>query len=70
MDKMYIFRYDPTYPLDTEERTAELASHDGMLCSANIDPIIPVTAMTTISFQDGYETSAFVYELEEVNDGQ
>lgn len=67
MDKMYIFRYDPTYPLDTEESTAQLASHNGMLCSANIDPRSPLISMTTINFQDGYKTSAFIYELEEVN---
>ena len=68
MDKMYSFRYDPTYPLDTEKDTEQLSSHDGMLCSADIDPRSPITTMTTITFQDGYKTSAFIYELEEVTD--
>ena len=71
MSNTYIFRCDRTYLMDTEDETKELLAHDGETCSVQM-PVGwgPLTTMVTINFQDGYETSAFVYELEEIQDGE
>jgi hypothetical protein len=57
--------------MDAEDETKELLAHDGKKCSVQM-PVwrVPLTTTVTINFQDGYETRAFVYELEEVQDGE
>jgi hypothetical protein len=69
MDKMYIFRYDPTYPDEGPDKLL-LENHNGMTCFADIGARQRPISLVGIRFEDGYESCAFVYELEEVNDGQ
>lgn len=66
--KLYIFRYAHE---EGEPVITRLSKYDGKLCGANITEDDDVMSLVKIYFlDDGYETCAYVYELEEVNDGQ
>lgn len=66
MNKRYIFHYDTTQP--AWKNHCKLLDHNGMECSADITDL-GVLDHVRIMFDDGFEATAIVYELEEVNGG-
>ena len=67
MEQTYIFRYDPNYPDEGPDK-AKLAAHNGMRCTATIGKCERPISLVSVLFEDGYESGAFVYELEEVHE--
>lgn len=65
MDKTYIFHYDGKYPDEGPDKVA-LENHNGMKCIASIGEHQRPTSLVGVLFEDGYESCAFVRELEEV----
>ena len=57
----HIFRYDTTQP--AWKNHTKIAEHDGMECVADITDT-GVLDVVHIRFDDGFETNAYVYELE------
>ena len=64
MDKKYIFHYDK--PTKRHAVSRHLLKHDGLVCSACIEGKDYFDHVHAV-FDDGFECTAFVYELEEVN---
>lgn len=63
MDKRYIFKYDTTQP--AWKNHCKLLEHNGMECSADITDL-GILDHVRITFDDGFEATAIVYELEEI----
>ena len=67
IEKRYIFHYDKTQP--AWKNHSKLCEHDGSECSALIftdDELNPYDKLC-ITFDDGFQFLAFIYELEEIN---
>lgn len=63
----YIFRLDKDDPFG--EVNTPLTAHDGTMCKAEITEAHGVMSLVDVEFEDGHKDRAFVYELEEVADG-
>ena len=66
MEKRYIFHYDSTQSPCNEEIHNMLIAHDRMVCSADITGLGSLDIVKVV-FDDGFETIAIVYELQELN---
>lgn len=66
MDKRYVFKYDTAQP--AWKNHCKLLEHSGLECSADITDL-GVLDTVRIKFDDGFEATAIVYELKEVNKG-
>ena len=64
----YIFRLDKDSPFG--EVNTPLTAYNGKNCKAEITEAHGVKSLVDVEFEDGHKDKAFVYELEEVNDGQ
>ena len=64
--KDYIFRFDKNLPGDDEDLKTALEAHDGMKCSAIVEPISDknTTSLVEAIFEDGWSNLVFSHELE------